>query len=94
MLPSEIHEGLRGMAYSSPVNIYVLVVLALITSALLGSLLERLWKRREQREVEQKWRDRERLLDRRRPTASRGDVLRRRVRSRGRARGGRPSRRG
>jgi hypothetical protein len=76
------------------VNIYVLIVLALITSALLGSLLERLWKRREQREVEQRWRDRERLLDRRRPAASRRDVLRRRVRPRVRARGRRPSSRG
>ncbi|HKX04627.1 MAG TPA: hypothetical protein VJX71_19190 [Methylomirabilota bacterium] len=75
-------------------SIYVLIVLALVTSALLGSLLERLWKRREQREVEQRWRDRERLLDRRRPAASRRDVLRRRVRPRGRARGRRPSARG
>lgn len=77
-------------------SLYVLLASAVLLSVLTGALLGRLWKRREAREVERKWRERERLLDRRSATASRREVLRRRSRlgrssamGRGRARGAR-----
>lgn len=79
----------------------VLVALALLASVLLAALLAWLWKRDEQRNVERKWEERERLLDRRQPIATRREVLRRRLRPRRPAhrwganatvsRGGRPS---
>jgi hypothetical protein len=59
---------------------YVLLVLAIFSSVLLAGLLGRLWRRDEQRAVERKWQERERLLDRRRPVATRREVLRRRLR--------------
>ena len=60
----------------------VLFALALLVSLLLAALLVRLWKRDEQRDVEAKWQERERLLDRRRPVATRQEILRRRLRPR------------
>ncbi|HWN12794.1 MAG TPA: hypothetical protein VNU02_02980 [Candidatus Dormibacteraeota bacterium] len=59
---------------------YVLLVLAIFASVLLAGLLGRLWRRDEQRAVERKWQERERLLDRRRPVATRREILRRRLR--------------
>ena len=47
-----------------------------------GGLLGRLWEQRERRDVEKKWLERERLLDRRNAAASRHEVLRRRSRAR------------
>jgi len=83
---------------------YVLLALAVFASVLLAGLLGRLWRRDEQRTVERKWQERERLLDRRRPVATRREILRRRLRptrpaNRGRrnparSRGGRRSRQG
>ncbi len=86
-------------------NPYVLLALvALLASALIGGLLWRLWEQREQRDAEEKWQERERLLDRRRPIATREEILGRRLRRRrptyrgrqtaGPSRGGRGSRRG
>jgi len=79
-------------------NTYVLPILAaLLATVLLGGLLlGRLWQQHEERTVEKKWQERERLLDRRRPVATRRDILRRRVRARrsgSLARGRRPGRR-
>ena len=55
---------------------YVLLALLTFLAAVLlgGLLLGYLWQRREQRSIEEKWRERERLLDRRPPTASRRDT--------------------
>ena len=63
---------------------YVLPVLvAVLATVLLGGLLlGRLWQQHEHRNVEKKWQERERLLDRRRPIATRREILRRRVRPR------------
>lgn len=64
-------------------NPYVLLALvALLASVLIGGLLGRLWRQHEQRDTEKKWQDRERLLDRRRPIATRHEILRRRLRGR------------
>lgn len=64
-------------------NLYVLLALvALLASVLLGSWLGRVWQQHEQRNIEKKWQERERLLDRRRPIATRRDILRRRLRPR------------
>ncbi len=60
----------------------LVALLALLAAVLLGGLLlARLWQQREERGIEKKWQERERLLDRRPPTAPRRDILRRRVRS-------------
>ncbi len=79
-------------------SLYVLLAFALLVSVLIGGLLGRLWQQREARDVQEKWRERERLLDRRNATASRHEVLRRRSRPRGlspmdRRRAGIPGRR-
>ena len=63
-------------------NVYILLGLGLVVSLILGGLLGRLWRRHEQRAIEKKWQERERLLDRRNGTASRQEVLGRRSRSR------------
>jgi hypothetical protein len=47
---------------SSPVGV---IVLALLASVILGGLLGRLWEQRDRRDAEKKWRERDRLLDRR-----------------------------
>jgi len=69
------------------VGFYILLaLLALLATVLLGGLLlGRLWQQWEERSIEKKWQERERLLDRRGPTAPRREILRRRVRSRRRA---------
>lgn len=70
----------RRNGFVSP---YALTALAaLLASVLLGGVLARLWEQHAQRTVEKKWQARERLLNRRRPIATRQEVLRRRVRSR------------
>lgn len=64
-------------------SLYVLLALvALVGSLLLGGVLARLWTRHEQRAAKEKWKERERLLDRRKEAASRHEVLRRRSRRR------------
>jgi len=60
----------------------LLALVALLAIVLLGGLLGRLWQQHEQRDIEKKWQERERLLDRRRPIATRQQILRRRVRPR------------
>lgn len=59
-------------------NPSILYALALLVTILLGGGLARLWERRERRDAEKKWEERERLLDRRRPIANRREILRRR----------------
>lgn len=60
----------------------LVALLTLLAAVLLGGLLlARLWQQREERGIEKKWQERERLLDRRPQTAPRRDILRRRVRS-------------
>lgn len=61
---------------------YVLpgLVAVLATVLLGGLLLVRLWQRDEARNIEKQWQEREHLLDCRRPMATRGEILRRRVR--------------
>ncbi|MEX2222491.1 MAG: hypothetical protein WEG40_11905 [Candidatus Rokuibacteriota bacterium] len=62
-------------------SLYVLLALvAFAGSLLLGGGLARLWTRHEQRATKKKWKERERLLDRRKDAASRHEVLRRRSR--------------
>jgi hypothetical protein len=63
------------------VSLYLLLAFAVLLSVLTGVLLAQLWKRHEAREVERKWQERERLLDRRGAIASRREVLRRRSRA-------------
>jgi hypothetical protein len=66
-----------------PVSPYALIALvALLATVLLGRVLAPWWEQHEQRDVGKKWQARERLLDRRRPIATRQEVLRRRMRSR------------
>jgi hypothetical protein len=74
---------LRGRG-DGPMSPYILpVVVALLATVLLGGLvLGHFWQQHEHRNVEKKWQERERLLDRRRPVASRREILRRRVRPR------------
>ena len=61
---------------------YALAVLVAVSATVLlgGLLLVRLWQREETRNNEKQWQEREHLLDRRRPMATRGEILRRRVR--------------
>ncbi len=47
-------------------SLYTLLAVALLASVLLGGLLGRLWQQHERRDIERKWQERERLLDRRR----------------------------
>jgi hypothetical protein len=61
------------------VSVYVLLGLALLVTLLIGGLLGRVWKVHEERAIEKKWQERERLLDRRKGVASRHEVLRRRT---------------
>jgi hypothetical protein len=62
------------------VNPYVpLALVALVVTALISALLLRLWERDDQRDVERKWQERERRLDRRKPVATRREILRRRM---------------
>jgi hypothetical protein len=56
------------------------IALALLASVLLGGLLARLWEQRERQDIEKKWLERERLLDRRSAAGSLHEVLRRRSR--------------
>lgn len=64
-------------------NPYALIALvALLATVLLGGVLARLWEQHEQRDADKTWQARERLLDRRRPIATRREVLRRRMRPR------------
>ncbi|HEY7437145.1 MAG TPA: hypothetical protein VIE41_18535 [Methylomirabilota bacterium] len=64
-------------------SLYLLLGLgAVVVSLLVGGLLVRLWKRYEERAIEKKWQERERVLDRRAGVASRYEVLRRRARRR------------
>jgi hypothetical protein len=58
-----------------PVRLYVVLALALLVTILLGRLLARLWEHREQRDVEKKWEERDRLLDRRGAVASAPELL-------------------
>lgn len=53
-------------------RLYILFALALFASILLGSWLARLWEHREQQDVEKKWEERDRLLDRRGAVAHEG----------------------
>lgn len=64
----------------SPYTLLARVVL--LARVLLGGLLGRLWEKHEQRDVEEKWHERERMLDRRKAVASRHEVLRRHSRPR------------
>jgi len=74
------------------VTLYILLGLgALLGTLLIGVVLRRLWAKHEERAIERKWQERERLLDRRASTAGRSEVLRRRSRRREPAR---PSGRG
>ena len=61
---------------------YALAVLVAVSATVLlgGLLLVRLWQREETRNNEKQWQEREHLLDRRRPMATREEILRRRVR--------------
>lgn len=61
---------------------YVLPVLVAVPATVLlgGLFLVRLWQREEARNKEKQWQEREHLLERRRPTATRGEILRRRAR--------------
>ncbi len=62
-------------------SLYLLLGLgAVVISLLVAGVLGRLWKRHEERAIEKKWQERERLLDRRASGASRHEVLRRRAR--------------
>ena len=56
-------------------RLYVLLALALLVSIILGRLLARLWEQREQRDVEKKWEERDRLLDRRGGAASPSELI-------------------
>jgi len=60
--------------------VYVLVVLAALLSLALIGLMSWVWDQREQRHRERRWKERERLLDRRRPMVSRREILERRAR--------------
>ena len=80
-----VRSGFSSERREGPVSPSVLFVLALLAIVLVAGLLGRLWKRDEQRNVERKWQERERLLDRRRPIATRREILRRRLRPRRRA---------
>jgi hypothetical protein len=72
------------------VSLYLLLGLGgLFGILLIGGLLRRLWERHEERVIEKKWEERERLLDRRPTAAGRREVLRRRSRRREPARAGR-----
>jgi hypothetical protein len=74
------------------VSLYILLGLgALLGILLIGGLLRRLWEMHEERAIEKKWEERERLLDRRTTAAGRREALRRRSRRRERARAGRES---
>lgn len=64
-------------------SLYILFGLgALLGTFLIGAVLRRLWAKHEERAIEKKWEERERLLDRRPTTAGRSEVLRRRSRRR------------
>jgi len=73
-------SGRLRLLNEGSVSPYALFALALLASVLLGAWLGRLWQQQEQRDIEKKWQERERLLDRRRPMATRQEILRRRVR--------------
>jgi hypothetical protein len=59
---------------------YVLIALAVLIFIALISLTNWVWEQREQRHREQMWKERERLLDRRKPVASPREILQRRIR--------------
>jgi len=61
------------------VTTFVLFALAaLVASVLIGGLLSNIWTQREQRTIDKKWQERERLLDRRRAVAPRHEIRERR----------------
>jgi hypothetical protein len=60
-----------------------LIGLAVLVFAVCLTIIGRLWQQHERVHVARKWEERERLLDRRRPTATPRDILQRRSRPRG-----------
>ncbi len=59
-----------------------LIGLAVLVFAVCFTIIGRLWQWHERARVARRWEERERLLDRRRPTAPLRDILQRRARPR------------
>jgi hypothetical protein len=57
------------------VTIFALVALAALVASLIGGLLRFIWAHSEQRTIEKKWQERERLLDSRRPIATSHEIF-------------------